>query len=181
MALFGTGAVALTAFSSEADTGSPKKTRQNKRLELRSDSIRTDKALRHGDWSTSRRGGRLRRDALIQFLIDDLDRTVDFGIGCAELMRNQLHQEVDAFDGRRATSDRPSRRRGLEKAFSRFGVFLERYLIGGIGAETLGDGIDMVIDRLREVDIAVYRVADRLRLLRRDAAVIPGQQHRPFG
>ena len=69
----------------------------------------TAKALCHGEWSTSRRAGRVRRDALIQFLIDDLHRTVDFGIGYAKLMRNQLHQQVDAFDGRRATSDRPGR------------------------------------------------------------------------
>src|SRR5439155_9592148 len=144
-------------------------------------SIRTDRALLDGDWSASRRAGSTRHDELVQFLIDDLDRTVDFGVGYAKLMRNELHQQVDAFDGRRATGDRPGRRRGPEKAFRRFGVFLERYLIRGIGAQTLGDGIDMVIDRLREADIAVHRVADRLRLLRRDAAVIPGQQHRPFG
>ena len=70
---------------------------------------RTGKALRHCDWSTSRRAGPGRRDALIQFLIDDLDRAVDFCIGYAKLMRNQLHQQVDAFDGRCATSDRPGR------------------------------------------------------------------------
>ena len=67
------------------------------------------KTLRHGDWSTSRRTGRVGRRARIQFLIDDPDRTVDFGIGRAELMRNQLDQQVDAFDGRRATGDRPGR------------------------------------------------------------------------
>jgi hypothetical protein len=76
---------------------------------LNSSEPTTAKALRHGDWSTSLRAERIRRDALIQFLIDDLYRAVDFGIGCAKLMRNQLHQQVDAFDGRRATSDRPGR------------------------------------------------------------------------
>src|ERR1043165_1740996 len=135
------------AFSSEADRASAKENAV--KLEARgpsgSSEERTAKALSRGDWSTSRLAGPGRRDCFIQFLIDDLDRTVDFGIGCAKLMRNQLHQQVDAFYGGRATSDRPGRRRGLEKAFRRFGVFLDSYLIGGIGAETLGDGIDMVI------------------------------------
>ena len=39
----------------------------------------------------------------------------------------------------------------------------------------------MLIDRLRKLQIIVHRVADRLRLVARDAAVISGQQHRPFG
>src|SRR3954463_2460447 len=167
------------AFLSEADAASLT-CRNWKPESFRFAKPRTAKALRHGDWSTSRRAGRIRRDTLIQFLIDDLNRTVDFGIGCAKLMRNQFYQKVDAFDGRRATGDRPGCRRRLEQTFRRFGVFLERHLVGGIGAQTLGDGIDMLIDRLREVDITVYRVADRLRLLRRDAAVVAGQQHRPF-
>ena len=96
-------------------------------------------------------------------------------------MRNQLHQEIDALDARRAAGDRSGRRRGLEKAFRRFGVFLERYLIPGIGTEALGDGIDMVVDGLREIDVAVHGIADRSRLVLRDAAIIPRQQHRPFG
>jgi hypothetical protein len=37
---------------------------------------------------------------LIQFLIDDLDRAVDLGTGHAELIPNQLHQEVDPLDER---------------------------------------------------------------------------------
>jgi len=56
MALFGTGAVALTAFSSEADTGSPKKTRQNKRLELRSDFNQNGKGS-SGDLGTAAGAG----------------------------------------------------------------------------------------------------------------------------
>ena len=73
------------------------------------------------------------------------------------------------------------RRRGLEQALRRLGVFLVRHLILRIGAETPRDRIDMIIDRLRELQIVVHRVADRLRLVLRDAAVIAGQQHRPFG
>jgi hypothetical protein len=91
------------------DAPMPTEVPQAIRVPAGSSEPRTAKTLRHCDWSTSRRVGRVRRDALIQFLIDDLDRTVDFGIGCAKLMRNQLHQQVDAFDGRRATSDRPGR------------------------------------------------------------------------
>ncbi len=99
------------AFSSEADTASPGENawKLETSVPFGSSEPSTAKALRHGEWSTSRRAGRVRRDALIQFLIDDLYRAVDFGIGCAKLMRNQLHQQVDAFDGRRATSDRPGR------------------------------------------------------------------------
>ena len=38
----------------------------------------------------------------------------------------------------------------------------------------------MIIDRLRLLEIAVHGIADRLRLVRRDAAVIAGEQHRPL-
>ena len=37
-------------------------------------------------WSTSRRAGSARHDLLVQFLIYDLDRAVDLGIGHAQLM-----------------------------------------------------------------------------------------------
>jgi hypothetical protein len=40
----------------------------------------------------SRRAGSAFDDPLTQFLIDDLDRAVDLGIGHAKLMRNQLYQ-----------------------------------------------------------------------------------------
>src|ERR1700712_2746659 len=49
-------------------------------------------------------------DLLVQFLIDDLHRVVDLGTGRAELMRDQLHQQIDPFDERRATGDRAGRR-----------------------------------------------------------------------
>src|SRR6266513_2183867 len=45
-----------------------------------------------------------RHDPLVQFLIHDLDRAVDLGIGHAELMRDQFHQQVDALDEGRAAS-----------------------------------------------------------------------------
>jgi hypothetical protein len=116
-------------------------------------------------------------------LIDGLDRAVDIGIGHAELMRNQLHQQVDPFDERRSIGHGSGRRRGFEKTFRRFGVFLERHLIPGIGPQSAGDGIDMVIDRAGKPEIAVHRVADRLyrksigiiiwELFRRGAAVRP--------
>ena len=44
------------------------------------------------------------------FLIHDLDRAVDLGTGHAKLMGDQLHQQVDPLDERRATRDRPGRR-----------------------------------------------------------------------
>jgi len=44
----------------------------------------------------------------------------------AERMRNQLYQQVDPLDERRAAGDRPGRRRRLEQAFGRLGVFAER-------------------------------------------------------
>ena len=46
--------------------------------------------------------GAARHDLLVQFLIHDLDRAVDLGAGRAELMRDQLHQQVDALDEGRA-------------------------------------------------------------------------------
>jgi hypothetical protein len=64
-------------------------------------------------------------------LIDGLDRAVDIGIGHAELMRNQLHQQVDPSDERRSIGHGSGRRRGFEKTFRRFGVLLERHLIPG--------------------------------------------------
>src|SRR5882672_10609996 len=69
-----------------------------------------------------------------------------------------------------------SRRLGHDRGNPCQGAFLERHLIRRIGAETAGDAVDMVIDRLREFQVAVHGIADRLRLVRRDAAVIPGQQ-----
>src|SRR6478735_3238521 len=83
----------------------------------------------------SRRAGTAYHDSLVQFLIDDLDRAVDLVVGHAELMRDQLHQEVDALDEGRSAGHRARRRRGLEKALRRLGVFLERHLILRIGAE----------------------------------------------
>ena len=114
-------------------------------------------------------------DALAQFLIDDPDRAVDFGVGHAELVRDQLHEKVDALDERGAAGDRTGCRRGPENTFRRLGLFLERYLIAGIGAEALGDSIDVLIDRLRETDVAMNGIADRPRLVRRDAAVVARQ------
>src|SRR5713101_9923798 len=111
----------------------------------------------------SRRAGTTHHDLLIQFLIHDLDRAVDLGIGHAKLMRNQLHQQVDPLDERRSTGHCACRRRGFEKAFRRLGVFLERHLILRLGPQTPSDRIYMVIDRLRELQIVVHRVADRLR------------------
>ena len=51
------------------------------------------------------------RDPLVQLLIHRLNRAIDLGIWYAELMRNQLHQEIDPLDGRRAAGHR-TRRRG---------------------------------------------------------------------
>jgi hypothetical protein len=45
-----------------------------------------------------------------QLLIDDLDRAVDLATGHVKLMRDQLHQEVDALDERR-TARHCTRRR----------------------------------------------------------------------
>src|ERR1700722_20759046 len=44
---------------------------------------------------TSRRPRSAHHNLLVQFLIDDLDRAVDLGIGRAELMRDQFYQQVD--------------------------------------------------------------------------------------
>src|ERR1700692_3475199 len=99
--------------------------------------------------SASRRAGAARHDLLVQFLVDDLDRAVDLGIGHAELMRDQLHQEVDPLDEGRSTGYRAGRRGGLEQAFRRLGVFCERDLVHRVGAQAPGDAVDMVIDRLR--------------------------------
>src|SRR6202011_633396 len=64
--------------------------------------------------TTPLRAGSARYD--VQLLIDCLDRAVDLGIGAAELMRDQLHQEVDPLDEGRAAGDRAGRRRRLEQA-----------------------------------------------------------------
>ncbi|MEH2688197.1 hypothetical protein DXU04_25220 [Bradyrhizobium diazoefficiens] len=95
-------------------------------------------------------------------------------------MRDQLHQQVDALDEGRAAGHRARGRRRLEQAFGRLGVFREQHLVLRIGAEAAGDRVDMIVDRLRALEIAVHGVADRLRLVRRDAAVVAGQQHRPL-
>src|SRR3954449_11679795 len=122
--------------------------------------------------------GCLKRSALhhplIEFLIDDLDRSVDLGIGHAELVRNQFYQQVDPLDEGRSIGPRPGRRRWLEEAFRRFGIFLEGHLIRRVRPETPSDRIDVVIDGVRELQIIMHGVADRFRFLQRDAAVIPG-------
>src|SRR5579872_5866977 len=66
-------------------------------------SLREDTLSRKGRGFSGRSGallraGAARHDSLVQFLIDDVDRVVDLGIGQAELMRDQLYQEVDPFD-----------------------------------------------------------------------------------
>jgi hypothetical protein len=43
-------------------------------------------------------GGSTRQDLLAQFLVHDIDRTVDISIRHAELVRNQLHQQVDPLN-----------------------------------------------------------------------------------
>ena len=46
-------------------------------------------------------------DTIVQLLIDDVDGAVDLGVGRAELMRNQLHQQNDPLDEKgRAAGDR---------------------------------------------------------------------------
>jgi hypothetical protein len=62
------------------------------------------------DGNVSRQAGTTRHDLLIQFLIDDLDRAIDLGVGHAELMRDQLHQEVDPLDEGRSAGYRAGRR-----------------------------------------------------------------------
>jgi hypothetical protein len=54
----------------------------------------------------SRRALAALHDPLIQFLIHNLHRAINLGIGHAELMRNQFHQQVDPLDERRAACDR---------------------------------------------------------------------------
>ena len=58
----------------------------------------------------SLRAGAARHDLLVQFLIDGLDGPVDLGTGHAELIGNQLHQEVDPLDERCAAGHCPRRR-----------------------------------------------------------------------
>ena len=49
-------------------------------------------------------------DLFVQLLVDDVDGAVDFGVGAAELMRDQLHQEIDALDEGGAAGHRTRRR-----------------------------------------------------------------------
>jgi hypothetical protein len=63
-------------------------------------------AIPEPQWLTSPLRRPPHHDPLIQFLIHDLNGAVDFGIGHAELMRNQFHQEVDPLDERGAACDR---------------------------------------------------------------------------
>ena len=53
-----------------------------------------------------RLAGSARHDPLVQSLINDPDRAVDLGVGHAELMRDQLDQQVDPLDERGAIGDR---------------------------------------------------------------------------
>ncbi len=54
----------------------------------------------------SQRAGSTLHDLVIKLLIDDPDRVVDLGIGYAELMRNQLHEQVYPLDERRPIGHR---------------------------------------------------------------------------
>ena len=59
-----------------------------------------------GDLTPLLRPRSARHDLLVQLLIDGLNRPVDFGAGRAELVRDQLHQQVDALDERCAGDHR---------------------------------------------------------------------------
>ena len=61
---------------------------------------RTRKALRHCDWSASRRAGAGRRDALIQFLIDDLDRAIEKSPNDPDALENLAASSSPALAGR---------------------------------------------------------------------------------
>ena len=60
--------------------------------------------------SPLRRAGSAGHDLLVQLLVDGLHRAVDLGAGRAELIGNQLNQEVDPLDKWRAPSN-PTRSR----------------------------------------------------------------------
>src|SRR5579872_1119127 len=118
-------------------------------------SLREDTLSRKGRGFSDRSGALLRarsahHDSLIQFLIDNVDRVVDLGIGHAELMRDQPYQEVDPLDEGRAAGHRTRRRRRLEKALRRLGIFLKGNLVVRIGPQSPRNGVDMLINRLRE-------------------------------
>ena len=63
----------------------------------------------------SLRAGATRHDLLVQFLIDGLHRAVDLGTGRAELIGNQLHQQVDPLDEGRAAATARAADDGLSR------------------------------------------------------------------
>ena len=70
---------------------------------------------------------------------------------------------------------------GAVELLGRGRVFVERHEVVGIGAEAPHDRRDAFIDVARQGDVAQHRLAHRHGLSRGDAAVVAGQQHRPFG
>ena len=72
--------------------------------------VQTSVLFSNDNRSTSQRARSAYQDLLIEFLIYDLDRAVDLGIGHTELMRNQLYQQIDPLDERRSSSYRAGSR-----------------------------------------------------------------------
>ncbi len=61
------------------------------------------------------------------------------------------------------------------------GVFLERHQVGGLGAELDAQVEHEIVDRARLFEVAVHRFLRGAHAVLGDAAVVAGEQHRPFG
>ncbi len=70
---------------------------------------------------------------------------------------------------------------GRVQALRRRGVFLERHEIVRLGAELDAEVEHEIVDRARRLDVAVHRLLGGSHAVLGHAAVVAGQQHRPFG
>src|SRR5262249_12370224 len=113
--------------------------------------------------------------------VDEGNRLVDNRIAHSFLRGDALHQPVHPFDIRRAGKQRPRRRGWPYQRLRSVCIFLERYQIVARGAELDAEIAHPVVDCARGCEIAVHGVLDRARRILLHAAIIAGQQHRPFG
>jgi len=91
-----------------------------------------------------------------------------------------LHQPVDALDVHGAGGKRACRRRWRGQRRGGAGVLVERHEILVLGAESLAHLRRPFVHGARGRGILVDRGRDRAHSVLLNAAVVSGEQHRPF-
>ena len=111
---------------------------------------------------------------------DERDNAVDHRVAEALLFCDQLHEFVGTLDIRNAVIERTRRGSRPRQAFRRRRVFLERHEILWVGAELHAKIVHEIIDRARFLDVGMHRFLRRAHAVLGDAAIVAGEQHRPF-